>query len=169
AYVDFGAESAVPLVDTYDNLLVVGTFSKSRAMAGARLGYAVGNAQLIADLNLIKYSFNPYNLNRLTLAAGVAVLQDEAYFQECREKIIKTREWTLDAMRRLGFQCTDSLANFIFASHESMGAETLLGELRARGVLVRWFNQPRIRGHLRISIGTQAQMEKMVEIIQKMN
>ncbi|NLW77928.1 MAG: histidinol-phosphate transaminase [Ruminococcaceae bacterium] len=165
AYIDFGAESAIPLLEQYDNLMVVGTFSKSRAMAGARLGYAVASEALIADLNLIKYSFNPYNLNRMTLAAGAAVLEDASYFEACAQKIINTRIIAKDKLEKSGYYCTDSMANFIFVSHPEYEAEVLQGRLRAEGILVRWFNQSRIKNWLRITIGTETQMDELVKIM----
>lgn len=159
AYVEFGAESALPLLAEFENLLIIGTFSKSRQLAGGRLGYAFGSPDLIADLNRMKYSFNPYNVNRLTLAAAEASLRDGEYFQRCREAVMKTRGDTLERLRERGFVCTDSLANFVFATHAKIAAGKLYFKLREAGVLVRWFNRPRIENHLRISIGTDAQMD----------
>lgn len=167
AYVDFGAESAVSLTKKYDNLLVVGTFSKSRSLAGGRLGYAVGNKDLIADLEKLKYSFNPYNVNRMTQAAAAAVLKDKAYFEECRDRIVQTRTEALEELRKLGFEATDSLGNFVFVCHPSFSGEYLYTALRTEGVLVRWFNQPRIKNHLRITIGTQKQMDILLEKMRK--
>lgn len=159
AYVYFGAESAVPLLERYPNLLVVGTFSKSRSMAGARLGYAAGSPGLIADLNRIKFSFNPYNVNRVTLAAGAASLQNQPYFEECIAAVVQTRAHALQTLREMGFCCTESLANFVFVSHPDAPAKALYNHLRRKGILVRWFNQPRIENHLRITIGTPQQMQ----------
>lgn len=165
AYVDFGAESVVPLVNDYDNLLVVGTFSKSRSLAGGRLGYAIGNSSVISDLKLIKYSFNPYNINSLTQAAATAAVQDEDYFCECTRKIIKTRAHAQQVLRKMGFFCTDSSANFIFATHPKIPAEQIHHRLRDAGVLVRWFNKPRISNHLRITVGSDQEMEILYEAL----
>ena len=167
AYVDFGAQSAVPLLEKYDNLLVIGTFSKSRALAGARLGYAVGSEALVADMNRIKYSFNPYSLNRMTLAAGVAALQDDAYFEECRGKIIQTRERVTIALCEKGFVCTNSKTNFIFARHQRIGGKTLFDKLWEAGILVRRWEKDRIKDHLRISVGTDAEMDTMLAQLDK--
>ena len=165
AYVDFGACSAVSLLAKYDNLLVIGTFSKSRSLAGGRIGYALGNSQLIADLNRIKFSFNPYNINRLSLAAGTAAVEDEGYFKKCCQEIIATRKYTINALRELGFTCTDSMANFVFASHPAHAGEKLYLGLKEHGVLVRWFNQPRIENYLRITIGTKPQMDALLDAL----
>ena len=167
AYVDFGAQSVVGLVDRYCNLVVVGTFSKSRSLAGARLGFAVGNCQTIQDLNRIRFSFNPYNVNRMTLAAGAAALKDEAYFKECCGKIIKTRTATIQTLRSLGFVVTESMANFVFVTHPQYPGEELYGALREEGILVRWFNLPRIAPYLRITIGTDAEMECLFTALAK--
>lgn len=162
AYVDFGGESCVPLIDRYDNLLVMQTFSKSRQMAGARLGLTMGNAALIADLNRIKFSLNPYNINRLTLRAGQAALEDTAYFDMTRKKIMETRAWTALELEKRGFVLTDSRSNFLFASTERKDGETLYKELKQKGVLVRHFNTPRIANWLRITIGTPEQMQTLL-------
>lgn len=167
AYVDFGAESAVSLIKRYDNLMVVGTFSKSRAMAGARFGYAVANRALIADLGRIKYSFNPYNVNRMTLAAAAAALADTEYFDTCRGKIINTRARSLQTLRDMGFDATESMANFVFISHPTMPAETIFYRLREAGILVRWWNKPRISNHLRVTIGTDEEMDALFAALQK--
>lgn len=167
AYVDFGAETAVPLLEEFDNLLVVGTFSKARNLAGARLGYVAGSAELIADLSRIRFSFNPYNVNSMTLAAGKAALEDEAYFEDCRRKVMATRARSLGAMRDLGFACTKSVANFLFAAHPKVPAEVLQRRLYAAGIFVRWFNVPRIQNHLRITVGTEHEMERLFEEIRK--
>lgn len=168
AYVDYGAESAVKLVDKYNNLLIIGTFSKSRQMAGGRLGYAIGNEDVIADLNRLRYSINPFNVNRLSAAAGIASIKDDEYFQECRDKILETRTKTLKSLRELGFYCTESLANFVFCTHNSIKAKVLYDELSKKGILTRWFNQPRIDNYLRITIGTDAQMEVLISRIAKL-
>ena len=171
AYVDFGGESCVPLIDQYDNLLVVQTFSKSRQLAGARLGLAMGNAALIADLNRVKFSLNPYNINRLTLKAGAAALEDTTYFEKTRAAIIETREQTKAALRARGFAVLDSRSNFLFASTERKDGGALYRTLKEKGVLVRHFDAPRIANWLRITIGTPEQMQvllnKLDEILEE--
>ncbi len=162
AYVDFGGESAIPLIDKYDNLLVVGTFSKSRSMAGARLGFAVGNRDLIADLNVIRYSTNPYNVNRMTMAAGEAAIAENDYYMNNCRTIMENRQWTSDALAELGFTVLPSCTNFIFAKSDRIGGDELYRKLKQRGVLVRYFNKDRIRDYNRITIGTRAQMETMI-------
>ena len=165
AYVDFGAASALPLIEKYDNLLVVQTFSKSRSLAGMRIGYAFGNPELIKYLNDVKYSFNSYTMDRTTIAAGVASMEDKAYFEECCHKIITTREWTKAELRKLGFSFQDSRSNFIFATHESCPAKELFAALREKHIYVRYFPKDRIDNHLRISIGTDEEMKKLVEFL----
>ena len=159
AYVDFGAESAVPLLARCDNLLVVQTFSKSRSLAGARLGFALGNEALIRDLNTIKYSTNPYNVNRMTAAAGIASLAADDYNRANAQTIRENRRFTTDALRALGFELPESSANFVFARRPGLPGETLYRELKARGVLVRHFSKPRIEDYVRVTIGTREQME----------
>lgn len=165
AYVDFGGQSAVALTKQYDNLLVVGTYSKSRSMAGARLGFAFGNRELIADLEKIKFSTNPYNINRLTLLAGKAAVLDNDYYMENCQRIIKTREFTVKALKELGFTVTDSKANFIFARSDSISGEMLYKRLKERGILVRHFSSPKICEYNRITIGTKEQMQALVDAI----
>lgn len=164
AYVSFGAQSAVELLDKYDNLLVVGTFSKSRSLAGARLGYAVGSKTLIADLNRIKFSFNPYNINTLTQLAGCAALADEEYHRSCCAKIIDTRARASLKLSALGFALTDSRTNFIFAKcPKGLGGLEYYDKLSSRGILTRHWNTLRIENCLRISVGTDADMDALIE------
>ena len=167
AYVDFGGESCVPLIDQYENLLVVQTFSKSRQLAGARLGLAMGSAKLIADLNRVKFSLNPYNINRLTLKAGQAALEDTAYFDTTRAAIVKTRSWTRQQLEARGFTVLDSRSNFLFARTARQDGGTLYRKLKENGVLVRHFDAPRIRSWLRITIGTPAQMQALLAALDK--
>ena len=167
AYVDFGGESCVPLIDQYENLLVVQTFSKSRQLAGARLGLAMGNAKLIADLNRVKFSLNPYNINRLTLKAGQAALEDTAYFDRTRAAIVDTRAWTKQQLEQRGFAVLDSRSNFLFASTNRKDGGTLYKELKKNGILVRHFDAPRIQNWLRITIGTPEQMQTFMETLDK--
>lgn len=159
AYVDFGAESAVSLVDRYDNLLIVQTFSKFRSLAGARLGFAIGNAALMCDLNTIKYATNPYNVNRMSSAAGIAALAEESYYRANAQTIRENRRFTTDALRALGFELPESSANFVFARRPGLPGETLYRGLKERGVLVRHFAKPRIDDYVRVTIGTRGQME----------
>lgn len=167
AYVDFGAESAVPLTGKYENLLVVQTFSKSRSMAGMRIGFAIGHEKLIRYLNDVKYSFNSYTMDRTALAAGVAAVKDQAYFEETCRKIIETREWTKKELKELGFSFEDSRANFIFVSHESCPAEELFQALRNRHIYVRYFPQGRTANHLRITVGTGEEMKKLISFLEE--
>ena len=167
AYVDFGAESALPLLKKYDTLLVVQTYSKSRSMAGARLGFAFGNREIIKDLEKIKYSTNPYNVNRLTQAAGLAALSEDGYYRDNCKRIIAAREWTRDALASLGFTVLPSSANFLFAKHKTASGEAIYRALKENGVLVRHFTAPRICDYNRITIGTEEQMRTMVEILKK--
>ncbi len=154
AYVDFGADSALKLINDYNNLLVVRTFSKSRQLAGARLGYALGNKELISDLNRIKFSFNPYNVNRLTSLAGIEAINDNAWFDNCCEKIINTREHLKHELMRRGFLVTDSKANFVFVSHSRLPKDTLYEALKKKGILIRHFKKDIIENYNRITVGT---------------
>lgn len=165
AYVDFGNESCVPLIHRYDNLLVTQTFSKSRSMAGARLGVGIGNKALIRDLNTIKYSTNPYNINRMTMAAGLGALEDEEYTKECCRTIVETREFTVNELAKLGFSMTKSSANFLFAKHESISGEKIYEELKRRGILIRHFHKDKISDYNRITIGTREQMQTLIDTI----
>lgn len=162
AYVDFGGESCIPLTKKYDNLLVTRTFSKSYSLAGARLGFGIGNPALIRDLNTVKYSINPYNVNRMTMAAGIAALEDSGYYMENCRKIMENREYTKNKMREMGFSVTDSKANFLFAKHERIGGEALYRKLRERGILVRHFAKPEIADYNRITVGTREQMDALL-------
>lgn len=168
AYVDFGAESCVPLVREYDNLLVTQTMSKSRSLAGGRVGFALGCEALIADLNRVKYSFNPYNVNRLSILAGTAAMEDGDYFARCCAAIEENRDWTVRALEKRGFTILPSLANFLFAKSDRIGGEELYRRLKAAGVLVRWFDSDRIRDYVRITIGSRQQMETLVERIDRL-
>lgn len=166
AYVDFGAETALPLIEKYDNLLVVQTFSKSRGMAGMRIGYAMGNPALIRYLNEVKHSYNSYTMNQPAIALGVAAVEDKEYFEETIRKVINTREWTKKELHRLGFSFGDSKTNFIFATHKTCPAKELFQALREANILVRYFGQPRIENYLRISIGTQEEMEILIRFLE---
>ena len=167
AYVDFGGESAIPLTKKYDNLLVVQTFSKSRSMAGARLGFAVGCKALIQDLNTIKYSTNPYNVNRMTMAAGLGALEDDSYFRTNCLAIIANRAWTTAELHKLGFSVIDSKTNFVFAKHPEIDGKTLYLQLKSKGILVRHFDADRLRDYLRITIGDKAQMAAFIDTLKK--
>jgi histidinol-phosphate aminotransferase len=164
AYIDFGGESAIPLTKKYDNLLVVQTFSKSRSMAGARLGFAVGSPELIRDLNTIKYSVNPYNVNRMTMAAGLGALEDDDYFRANCRTIMENRAWTTEELNKLGFETLPSMTNFVFTKNPAVSGEELYLKLKDRGVLVRHFTNPRICQFNRITIGTDEEMARFVEI-----
>jgi histidinol-phosphate aminotransferase len=168
AYVDFGGTSCYKLIENYVNLLVVRTFSKSRCLAGARLGYAFASPELIEDLEKLKYSTNPYNVNRLSMLLGCKTVDAEPYYQEVSEKIQSARTWVVDALKDLGFQVLPSSANFIFASHPGVSGQELYTGLRQRGILVRHFTKERIKDFVRITIGTQAQMESLVAALKDM-
>ena len=165
AYVDFGAESAIQMIDRYENLLVTQTFSKSRSLAGARVGYAMGNAALIADLNTIKYSTNPYNVSRLDAAAACAALDEDAYYMENCRTIAENRAWTTQQLQKLGFTVTASKSNFVFARTERISGLALYEKLKARGILIRHFEKPRIRAYNRITVGTREQMQALIAAI----
>ena len=163
AYVDFGGESVIPLIHKYDNLLVIGTFSKSRSLAGGRLGFGIGCKALIGDLNTIKYSTNPYNINRMTMAAGIGTLMDEDYIQKNCQTIIEVRQWTVQQLKALGFILTDSKANFIFAMHPQADGKEIYLHMKKKGVLIRHFDTPRLCRYNRITIGSKQQMEIFLE------
>ena len=162
AYVDFGAESCIPLIREYDNLLVTQTFSKSRSLAGGRLGFGAACPEIIRDLETIRYSTNPYNLDRMTLAAGAACLAHDDYNTENCRTIARTRDKTREALRKMGFEVTCSSANFLFARHPEVSGEALYREMKEAGILIRHFSSARISDYNRISIGTEEQMETFV-------
>lgn len=165
AYIDFGGVSALPLIEKYDNLLVVQTFSKSHSLAGMRLGFAMGNEKLIRYINDVKYSFNSYTLNQTALVLGVQAIRDREYFEETCAKVIATREWTKCELKKLGFSFGDSMSNFIFATHERVPAKEIFEALREHNIFVRYFSKPRISNYLRISIGTQQEMERLTAFL----
>ncbi len=167
AYVDFGADSALPLIKEYENLLVVRTFSKSRSLAGLRIGYAIGSPALIRYLNDVKFSFNSYTMNQPSIYLGAAAMEDEEYFQGTLRKIVDTREWAKKELLALGFTFHDSKANFIFARHETCAAEELYDALRKADIYVRHFQQERIRDYLRITVGTREEMEVLIRFLKK--
>ena len=167
AYADFSESSALELTKEYDNVLIVQTYSKSRSLAGMRIGYAMGNPELIKAMNDVRYSYNSYPMTRLSVALGVAALEDETYFQDTVAKVIETREWTKEQLKRLGFSFRDSRTNFIFAAHESVPAVQIFDALREKHIFVRHFSQKRIDNYLRISIGTREEMERFIEETEK--
>lgn len=167
AYIDFGGTSCLPLLSKYENLLVVQTFSKSRSMAGMRIGFAMGNEKLIGYLKNVKFSFNSYTMNRTSQVLGVEAVKDDAYFKACNIQIIETREWVKGQLRELGFTFPDSMANFIFAAHVSIPGKKLFEELKARKIFVRHWDKPRIADYLRITIGTKEQMEELLTALKE--
>ena len=167
AYVDFGGESAVPLIRKYENLLVVQTFSKSRSMAGARLGIGIGSPALINDLRTIQFSTNPYNVNAMTMAAGIGALEDGEYFETNCKKIVANRAWTTAALTKLGFTTLPSKTNFIFTKTDAVDGKTLYLELKRRGILVRHFDKPRLRDYIRVTVGTAEEMAAFVATAQQ--
>lgn len=167
AYVDFGGESAIGLTKKYDNLLVTQTFSKSRSLAGARLGFGVGCAELIRDLNTVKYSTNPYNVNRMTMAAGIGALRDRAYFEANCRAIEQTRAWTAAELKALGFTVLNSKTNFLFAATPRMGGNELYRKLKENGILVRHFETGRLNDFNRITVGSDAEMRTFIATLKK--
>lgn len=167
AYVDFGGETCLPLIDKYDNVLVVHTFSKSRSLAGLRVGVGMGSKKLIKYLNDVKFSINSYTINRPTLEYASLSLKDEGYFRECVDKICATRTKTMEALTKLGFVMTDSKTNFIFAKHNTVPAEEIFEMLKTKGVYVRYFKAPRVNEYLRISIGTDEEMQVLVQALKE--
>ena len=165
AYVDFAGRSALELIDKYENLIIVQTFSKARSMAGMRIGYAMGSAELIKALNDVKYSFNSYTMNRTSILLGTASIEDDVYFKETVEKIVNTREWFKAEMKKLGFTFPDSKANFLFASHPKVPAKEIFEAAREKDIYVRYFDKPRINNYLRITIGTDEEMEKFLKFL----
>lgn len=167
AYIDFAGKSAMELIDKYDNLIVVQTFSKARSMAGMRIGYAISNPTLIKYLNDAKYSFNSYTMNQAALACGVESVKDRAYFEEQVNKILDTREWAKDELRALGFEFPDSQSNFIFVTHPKVSAKNLFEELKKQNIYVRFLGGERIQNYLRISIGTREEMEQLISFLKE--
>ena len=167
AYIDFGGQTAQELLKEYENLLVVQTFSKSRSLAGLRIGYAMGSPELISALHNVKYSFNSYTMNQPSILLGAASVEDDDYFRETTAKIIATREWFKDEMRKLGFTFPDSKANFLFAAHESVPAKEIFEAARAENIYVRYFPKERIDNYLRITIGTDEEMRKFVDFLKR--
>ena len=167
AYIAFGGKSCMELVNKYDNLLVTRTFSKSHSLAGLRVGFGIGSKEIIDDLNKLKYSFNPYNINTLSIKAAAAAIADNEYYNANIAKIIKNREYTLTELKKLGFNCTDSKANFIFASSDKFPAATLAAELRKKGILVRYFNKAKIDNYLRITVGSAEEMQALIGAIKE--
>ncbi len=168
AYVDFGAESAVSLIDRYENLLVVQTFSKSRSLAGLRVGYALASPVLIDGLERVKNSFNSYPLDSFAIKAAVAAVEDRDYFVKTRQAIIDSREWLTDELQQLGFEVLPSKANFLFASHLDRDSAELYEQLRAQGILVRYFNKPGIDRYLRITVGTREEVSTLISVLKEL-
>lgn len=168
AYVDFGGESCVPMIFRYDNLLVTQTMSKSRQLAGGRVGFALGSEALIAALNRVKYSFNPYNVNRLSLIAGAAAMEDEEYFRSCCEAIQANRAWLVEELEGLGFSVLPSAANFVFARCGKLPGGELYRRLKENGILVRWFDKDRIRDYVRITVGSMEQLAALTDELTRM-
>ena len=166
AYIDFGGQSALSLIEQYENLLVVRTYSKSRSMAGIRIGYAMGNADLIKALNDVKYSFNSYTMNYPSIVLGTKSIEDDTYFKDTVQKVIATREWFEKELTRLGFTYPKSSSNFVFATHGKVAAKEIFEAAKKEKIYVRYFNKPRIDNYLRISIGTDEEMKKLVAFLE---
>jgi len=167
AYIDFAGKSAIELIDKYDNLIVVQTFSKARSMAGMRIGYAISNPMLIKYLNDAKYSFNSYTMNQTSIICGVEAVKDKAYFEETVAKIVEIRDWSIEELRSLGFECMDSAANFIFAKHPEYDARELFTVLKENDIYVRFWGSKRIEQYMRISVGTKEEMEALLAFLRK--
>ncbi len=167
AYIDFGGESCIPLVEKYENLLVVQTFSKSRSMAGMRIGFAVGNEKLIKFMNDVKFSINSYTMNPLSQICGAEAVYDDEYFVKTTNQIIETREYSKKRLTNLGFTFPDSKSNFIFAKHNNFSAEKIFTELKKRKIFVRYWNKPRINDYLRITVGTNEEMESLFKTLEE--
>lgn len=167
AYIDFGGESCLPLIEKYENLLVVQTFSKSRSMAGMRIGFAIGNEKLIKYMNDVKFSVNSYTMNHVTQVCGAAAVYDEEYFRNTVDRIADTREKTKKRLVELGFTFPDSMSNFVFASHKSMPAGEIFEELKKRKIFVRYWDKPRINNHMRITIGTPEEMDALINALKE--
>jgi histidinol-phosphate aminotransferase len=167
AYVDFGGESAIPLLKKYENLMVVQTFSKSRSMAGMRIGYAFASDRIIQAMNDVKFSINSYTMNYPAVEMGVAAIEDEEYYKATIAKIVKTRKKAVEELTKLGFKVLDSSTNFLFISHKGVKAKDIFADLRSRGIFVRHWDKPRIDNYLRVTIGTDAQMKKLYEALKE--
>lgn len=167
AYVDFGGETAVGLIDKYDNLLVTQTFSKSRSMAGARLGFGIASEKIINDLNTVKYSTNPYNVNRVTARLGIGAIKDDKYFKSNVKKIIENRVYTMVELKKLGFEFTPSSTNFLFAKTDRISGEELYLKLKEKGILIRHFKSERISNYIRITVGNFNQMKRFIEVVKE--
>lgn len=166
AYIDFAGRSALELIDKYENLIVVQTFSKARSMAGMRIGYAISNPLLIKYLNDAKYSFNSYTMNQASIAAGIEAVKDKEYFEEGIRKIVKTREWAKEELKRIGFSCLDSRANFIFATHPKLNIKKLYEMLKSKGIYIRYWGSERIEQYARITVGTKDEMDALLGFLE---
>jgi histidinol-phosphate aminotransferase len=167
AYIDFGGASCIPLISSFPNLLIIQTLSKSRSLAGLRVGYALGDPGLITGLEIAKNSFNCYPLDRIAASAAIEAFLDDDYFQQCRQRIIRTRAWTADRLAGLNFEVVPSSANFMLARHRELPGRSLYQQLKQRGILVRHFDAPRISDYVRISIGTDAEMETLIRTLEE--
>ena len=165
AYVDFGGESALPLIDKYENLLVVRTFSKSRSMAGLRIGYAMGSEKLIKYMKDVKFSYNSYTMNMPSIILGAESIKDEEYFRETVGKVVETRDWFKEEIKKIGFSCPDSSTNFLFITHKDIPASEIFNKAREKKIFVRYFKKPRIDNYLRVTIGTREDMETFLEFL----